>query len=91
MREKVFKVLNKIYGTMMTISFFAGILPLIPFVIAIIIGGPTGEAMALFVAKQVYPWIIALASIAVIIGLITMYVGRIDDASVAKAMKNNNR
>ena len=89
MREKVFKVLNKIYGTMMTVSFFAGILPLIPFIIAIIIGGPTGEAIALFVAKQVYPWIIALASVAVIVGLVAMYVGRIDDASVSKAKKVN--
>ena len=87
MREKVFKVLNKIYGVMMTISFFAGIVPLIPFVIAIIIGGSTGEAIALFLTKQVYPWIIAMASIAVVIGLVAMYIGKIDEASVNKAKK----
>ena len=89
MREKVFKGLNKIYGVLMTISFFAGILPLIPFVIAIIIGGPTGEAIAIFLTKQVYPWIIAMAAIAVVIGLIAMYIGKIDEASVNKAKKSN--
>lgn len=89
MREKVFKVLNKIYGVLMTISFFAGIVPLIPFVIAIIIGGPTGEAIALFLKKEFYPWVIAMAAIAVVIGLIAMYIGKIDEASVNKAKKAN--
>ena len=87
MREKVFKVLNKIYGVLMTISFFAGIVPLIPFVIAIIIGGSTGEAISLFLKNQIYPWVISMAAIAVVIGLITMYIGKIDEASINKANK----
>ena len=60
-------------------SFFAGVLPLIPFVIAIIIGGGeggTGEAIATWLYKQYYPWVIALASIAILIGLVAMYVGK---------------
>ncbi len=84
MREKIYKVLKQIYGILMTISFFAGILPLIPFVIAIIIGGPTGEAISVFLYKQIYPWIMVLASIAVIIGLIAMYVGKKESFSVKK-------
>ena len=79
MREKVEKVLQKIYGITLTISFFAGLLPLIPFVIAIIIGGGeggTGEAISTWLYKEYYPWVIALASIAILIGLVAMYVGK---------------
>jgi len=33
MRKKIYTILNRIYGIMMTVSFFAGILPLIPFIL----------------------------------------------------------
>lgn len=79
MRQKVESILQKIYGITLTISFFAGLLPLIPFIIAIIIGGGaggTGEAIATWLYKEYYPWVIALASIAILIGLVAMYVGK---------------
>lgn len=79
MRQKVETILQKIYGITLTISFFAGLLPLIPFIVAIIIGGGeggTGEAIGTWLFKQYYPWVIALASIAILIGLIAMYVGK---------------
>ena len=79
MRQKIETVLQKIYGTTLMISFFAGLLPLIPFIAAIIIGGGeggTGEAIATWLYKQYYPWVIALASISILIGLISMYVGK---------------
>ena len=79
MRQKIESILQKIYGITLMVSFFAGLLPLIPFIIAIIIGGGaggTGEAIATWLYKQYYPWVIALASIAILIGLISMYVGK---------------
>lgn len=76
MREKIYKILNRIYGVTMFTAFFGGVLPLIPFMIALIIGGTTGEAIATFLYNDYYPWIIALASVAVVIGLIAMYVGK---------------
>ncbi len=79
MRQKVETALQKIYGITLMISFFAGLLPLIPFVVAIIIGGGeggTGEAISNWLYKQYYPWVIALASIAILIGLVAMYVGK---------------
>lgn len=87
MREKIFEVMKKIYGITMSIAFWGGVLPLIPFIVAICIGGSTGEAIALFLYKEVYPWIIALASIAIIIGLIAMYIGKIEALSTKSLKK----
>ena len=87
MREKIFDVMKKIYGITMSIAFWGGVLPLIPFIVAICIGGSTGEAIALFLYKEVYPWIIALASIAIIIGLIAMYIGKIEALSTKSLKK----
>lgn len=84
MRQKIYKVLNGIYGVLMSASFFAGFLPLIPFVIAIIVGGSTGEAIAVFLNKQYYPWVIVVGSIALVVGLIAMYVGKLEALSVKK-------
>ena len=74
MREKIYRVLNRIYGGVMFASFFAGILPLIPFIVAIAIGGTAGEAISVFLYKQYYPWVIALSAVSVLIGWIAMYV-----------------
>jgi len=79
MRQKIETILQKIYGITLTVSFFAGLIPLVPFIIAIIIGGGeggAGEAIGTWLYKQYYPWVIALASIAILIGLVAMYVGR---------------
>ena len=87
MREKIYNILNKTYGIVLMTSFFAGLLPLIPFVIAIIIGGTKGEVISLFLYKQYYPWVIALASIAIVIGWIAMYVGKKQGLTIKKEKK----
>lgn len=84
MREKIYNTLKKLYGILMTVSFFGGIIPLVPFIIAIIVGGTTGEAIALFLYQKVYVWIIAVASIAVLVGLVAMYVGKKQSLSIKK-------
>ena len=82
MREKIYKILNKTYGILMSVSFFAGGIPLIPFIIALIVGGKTGEAISVFLSEKYYPWVIILGSIAIVIGLIAMYVGKLEGLSV---------
>lgn len=84
MRVKLYKFMNKVYGITMLVAFFGGVLPLIPFIIAICIGGDIGAAISSFLYKQYYPWIIALASIAIVIGLVTMYIGKQNGLSVKK-------
>lgn len=76
MREKFFALLRRAYGILMTCAFFAGLLPVIPFIVAIIIGGTAGEAISLFLYKQYYPGVIATASIAVLVGLLATYVDK---------------
>lgn len=91
MREKLYEFLKKLYGVTMTIAFFGGVLPLIPFIVAIIIGGTTGEEIANFLYKDFYPWVIALASISVIIGLIAMYVGKQEAMSTKSFAKKGEK
>lgn len=74
MRSKIYIVLNKVYATLLLLSFVGGILPIIPFVIAVIVGGATGEKISLFLYHQFYPWVIAGASISVLIGLVALYI-----------------
>ena len=91
MRQKIYNVLNRIYGVMMFISFFAGILPLIPFVIAIIIGGDIGATISTFIYKQYYPWVITLGSVAILVGLVAMYIGKLEGLSVKKVSADGKK
>ena len=90
MREKVYKILSRIYGIMMSISFFAGFLPLIPFVFAVIVGGKLGESISLFLYKQYYPWVITIGSLALVVGLIAMYVINQNALSIKESKKIDN-
>ena len=84
MREKLYSVMKRIYGVLMFISFFAGFLPLIPFVIAIIVGGDFGAKMSNFLYKDYYPYVILVGSFAIIFGLIAMYIGKLQGLSIKK-------
>lgn len=87
MREKLFDIFKKAYGIVMSIAFWGGIIPLVPYIVAIIIGGKTAETISVFLYKQYYPWVIALASVAVIIGLIGMYIGGVEAFSTKSFAK----
>lgn len=91
MKKKIYNVMNKIYGISMTVAFFGGILPLIPFAIAMIIGGEIGEKIALFLYNDYYPWIIGLASVSIVIGLIAMYIGKQKGLSIKEDDKTDEK
>ncbi len=94
MREKIFKVCNTLYGVLMTASFFGGVLPLFPFIIAMICGGGEGgigESIANFLYNDYYPWVIMAGSIAVVIGLIAMYIGKLEGLSVKSVSTNESQ
>ena len=87
MREKIYNILNKLYGVIMFVGFFAGIIPVIPFIIALCIGGPVGEEIAIFLADEFYPVVFAFASIAVLVGVVGMYVNKKQGFSVKELDK----
>ena len=91
MRKKIFNVLNRIYGIMMTASFFGGFLPLVPFIAALCIGGETGEKIAVFLKDKYYPWVIVAGCLAIVIGLVAMYVGKLEGLSVKKVAANDEK
>lgn len=90
MRKKLFKILNKIYGILMTASFFGGLLPLFPFIFALIVGGPIAEEISVFLYDKYYPWVIIAGSIAIVIGLISMYLGKLEALSIKSVSKGND-
>jgi len=75
MKDRIYHILQRIYGIGLTAAFFAGGLPLIPFLLALVLGGGAGDAIANFLYKSYYPWVFLLASASVLVGLIAMYVG----------------
>lgn len=76
---------------MMFVSFFAGFFPIVPFIIAIIIGGDTGSAIYEIFFLDYFPWVIALGSLSIMVGLIAMYIGKIEDLSLKSMKKKSNR
>lgn len=78
MREKLYNFFNKAYGILMSIAFWGGIIPLVPYIVLICAGGPVAEKIAVFMYSQYYKWIIISASVAIVFGLIGMYIGRIE-------------
>ncbi len=87
MSKKIYKILTKAYAIMMFVSFFAGFIPVIPFIAALFIGGNVGSNIYSFFFNDYYPWVIALGSISIVVGLIAMYVGKIEDMSLKTMSK----
>ena len=75
----------------MTVSFFAGFLPVIPFIVALCIGGETATAICNFLYHQYYVWVICGATFAIIIGLIAMYIGKKEGLSVKSVGKKEKK
>lgn len=69
------QLLTNIYGIVTAIAFSLGLVVAVIFVIALVIGQNQGETLALL-AGDIMMWGIALAAIAVLAGLIYIYVDR---------------
>lgn len=91
MAKKIYKVLNKTYAVLMFASFFAGFVPVIPIIVALFIGGDVGPAIYDFFFNRYYPWVIAAGSVAILVGVVAMYVGKIESLSVKSMKKGENK
>ncbi len=90
MRKIIFNTLKKLYGILMTLSFFGGLLPLFPFVFALIVGGPLAQTISVFLYKHYFPVVIIIGSIAIVLGLIAMYVGKLEALSIKAVTVEDN-
>ena len=86
--KKISQKLYAVFGWGVCISVFAGALCVLGFVIAIIIGGDTGAAIAVAIKSACFPWLIKLTSVAVGIGLIGMYLGKDEALSISSDKKD---
>ena len=89
MKSKIYGILKRIYASTMMTSFFAGTIPIVPFIVAIMLGGDLGEKISSFLIEQYYPWVIILASISVLVGLIALYINKNYGFSVKEFKKDN--
>lgn len=74
LKQKIYDLLNKVYAITMMISFFAGVLPVVAFGVALIVGGKLGQSISLFFVDYYYPIVIVLSSISILIGLLALYI-----------------
>ena len=81
--KKVSGFLSQVFGWGAYVSIFAGAAGFVGFVVALIIGGDTGAAIAIAVKAQWFPLVIKVASVSVGLGLIGMYCGKEEALSMA--------
>lgn len=73
--KKVVNNLEGIYAWITFIALMIGFVVAILFIVSFIIGGTTGGALAVF-AGEVMNWAIKLATIAILLGLIYIYLSK---------------
>lgn len=74
MKEKLERIVESIFSISLIIAILGGGIIFCMFLIAIIIGGESGEVIAVNASKKVMPHFIRLSSIAILCGLIKTYI-----------------
>lgn len=73
MKAKLQKIIEALFSISLIIAILGGGIVFCMFIVAIIMGGASGEAMATSASKVIMPYFIRSASIAVLCGLISFY------------------
>ncbi len=71
--KKISDVCKTIFGYGIMITLFAGGLTLIPYLVALIVGGDVAAMICDIIYKKVFPVIIVVSNIMVLLGLVSMY------------------
>lgn len=74
MKNKIENILEFIFSISLIIAILGGGVIFIMFVLALIIGGDRGGALAVNASKTIMPYFIRLSAIAVFSGLIRIYI-----------------
>lgn len=74
MRKQIQKIVESIFSLSLIIAILGGGVIFTMFVIGIIVGGSTGESLAVSASSVVMPYFIRAAAIAMFCGLISFYI-----------------
>jgi len=76
MKKKLAEITSVLFGWGVYIGLFAGGLAALGYAIALIIGGGPGEAgyaLARFIQRTYFPFLVRIVSVSVMLGLVSMY------------------
>ena len=74
MKDKIVKVITKVFGYGIMIALFAGGLSFFGYLAAMIIGGDKAEAICTFIYKQYFPVVFIITATLILLGLVKMYI-----------------
>lgn len=74
MRENINSFLESVFSIALIIAILGGGIIFLMFILAIILGGGTGEVLATKASKEIMPYFIRSATIAVTAGLLSFYI-----------------
>ena len=87
LREKVLLVCRFIFGASVAVTLLGGGLTMLCYVVALIVGGDLAAQICEVTYKQIWPIIIKVANIAVVLGLVAMYIN--GDKALSPSEKKN--
>lgn len=79
--------INFIFGWGVYVCLLAGGITFFGFMLALLIGGDTGQSLSIFLHRQYFPLVIRATSFIIILGLIGMYVNHEQALSLAADKK----
>lgn len=74
MKEKIIKVIEKIFGYGIMIALLVGGITFIGYLAALILGGNIAIAICTVIYEKMYPVLIWLSTSMIVLGLIKMYI-----------------
>lgn len=76
MKENLLNILKSVFSIFILLSIFGGGFIFFIFLIGLIIGGDTGESLAVLASKTIMPYFIKMAAIGILSGLLSIYISR---------------
>ena len=89
--DKIAHILGWIFGYGLMISLFLGGMSFFGYVVALIVGGETAEAICTFIYKTLYPWLVVGTSVIVLLGIIKKYLNGEVALAASKKKKTQNK
>ena len=91
MRKNIESILTSIFSIGIMISIVGGAIIFLMYVAAVVLGGATGESMAVNASKVYMPYFIKAASIGTIAGLLLFYIKKDHLLSLENTTKNEGQ